>query len=159
MITLIKICILEPLNCLVGFDDTLIQVDASWAISYVTDSSDEHAEAVCSTTGMIDALMRHLSSKNDDKLITPALRAVGNVITGTDNHTQFCLEKGFLSCAANLLSHRKKTIVKETCWALSNVTAGTRDQVNSVITHGLVPVIVGQLKSSDFRVQKVKNCH
>ena len=95
-----------------------------------------------------------LRSKNDDKLITPALRAVGNVITGTDKHTEFCLQKGFLSCAANLLSHRKKTIVKETCWALSNVTAGTRDQVNSVITHGLVPVIIQQLKSSDFFVSK-----
>ena len=149
---------LEPLNALVSFDDIPIKVDASWALSYVTDSSDKHAEAVCNTNGMIDTLMRHLGGANDDKLITPALRAVGNIITGTDKHTQFCLDKGFLACVASLLNHRKNSIVKETCWALSNVTAGTRMQVNNVVTYGLVPMVIKQLKSNDFKIQKVSSC-
>jgi len=146
--------LLEPLNCLIQFNDRATQTDAAWAISYITDSSGDHAKAVCATNNMVPTLISHIATCGDDKLITPSLRAVGNIITGADELTQFCLENGFLQCVKVLFEMRKKNILKEACWALSNVTAGTKQQVQAVVDFGLMPTVVNLLHHTDYKIQK-----
>jgi len=146
--------LLEPLNCLIQFNDLATQTDAAWAISYITDSSGAHAQAVCGTNNMVPTLIRNIATCGEDKLITPSLRAVGNIITGADDLTQFCLDNGFLQCVKVLFGLKKKTILKEACWALSNVTAGTKQQVQAVIDFGLVPTVIELLRHTDYKIQK-----
>ncbi len=43
---------------------------------------------------------------------------------------------------------------KEAAWTLSNITAGTQNQIQSVIAAGLIPVLVQVLGTSELRVQK-----
>jgi len=149
--------LLEPLNCLLAFDDVATQTDASWAISYITDSGEEHVSAVCAFDrphSMIQQLMRNGTKDTEDKLLTPTIRALGNVVTGTDQQTQACLENGFLEVVKRLIRHKKKNIVKEIVWAVSNVTAGTLVQATSVIEYGLMPDIIRHLSNSDHKIQK-----
>ena len=47
----------------------------------------------------------------------------------------------------NLLNSHKKTIRKETCWVISNITAGTTNQIQEVIDAGLIPPLVQLLAS------------
>ena len=42
----------------------------------------------------------------------------------------------------NLLNSHKKTIRKETCWVISNITAGSADQIQEVIDMGLIPPLL-----------------
>ena len=87
--------ILEPLNCLLAFDDIATQTDASWAISYITDSGEDHVSAVCAFDrphSMVQQLMRNGAHAAEDKLLTPTIRALGNIVTGTDQQTQACLD-------------------------------------------------------------------
>ncbi len=42
----------------------------------------------------------------------PALRTLGNIVTGTDEQTQVVLEHGILFHLANLLRHPKPSIVR-----------------------------------------------
>ena len=53
------------------------------------------------------------------------------------------------------ITHRKKNIVKEICWAVSNVTAGTLAQATAVVQAGLMPDLIKHLSSSDAKIQKV----
>ena len=140
---------------MIQFNDLATQTDAAWAISYITDSSGAHAQAVCGTNNMVPTLIRNIATCGEDKLITPSLRAVGNIITGADDLTQFCLDNGFLQCVKVLFGLKKKTILKEACWALSNVTAGTKQQVQAVIDFGLVPTVIELLRHTDYKIQKV----
>ena len=39
-------------------------------------------------------------------------------------------------------------------WFLSNITAGNRDQVQLVLEHGLVPLVVHHLSRAEFATQK-----
>ena len=97
---------------------------------------------------MIDSEVVHqlvqLLGHPEVKLQTAALRAVGNIVTGTDEQTQVCLyplkfkintiKKVVLNCGAlnffsALLRHRKDKINKEAVWFLSNITAGNQRQV------------------------------
>lgn len=63
--------------------------------------------------------------------------------------------QGFLEVVKRLIRHKKKNIVKEIVWAVSNVTAGTLVQATSVIEYGLMPDIIRHLSNSDHKIQKV----
>ena len=85
------------------------------------------------------------------KVQTAALRAVGNIVTGTDDQTQTVLNQGALEHFPSLLNHAKEKInkigisqhsqeshlsscvVQEAVWFLSNITAGNQHQVHLVL--------------------------
>ena len=70
---------------------------------------------------------------------TPALRTVGNIVTGDDLQTQIVINCGALPCLLRLLNSHKKSIRKESCWTVSNITAGSKDQIQNVIDCGPSP--------------------
>ena len=72
-------------------------------------------------------------------MLVPALRTVGNIVTGDDMQTQVIIGCGALTCLLHLLkTAQKKSIKKEACWTISNITAGTKDQIQAVIDAGAV---------------------
>ncbi|XP_052830672.1 importin subunit alpha-4 [Octopus bimaculoides] len=85
---------------------------------------------------------------------TAALRAVGNIVTGTDEQTQIVLNCDALQHFPPLLMHPKEKINKEAVWFLSNVTAGNQQQVQAVIDAGLINLIIHHLSQGDFQTQK-----
>lgn len=76
---------------------------------------------------------------------TPALRAIGNIVTGTDEQTQVVIDAGALMVFPSLLTNPKTNIQKEATWTMSNITAGRQDQIQQVVNHGLVPYLVSIL--------------
>lgn len=88
------------------------------------------------------------------KVQTAALRAVGNIVTGTDEHTQGVLHCDVLSHVPNLLSHPKEKINKEAVWFLSNITAGNQPQVQAAIDAGEIAMLIHQLAEGGSGTQK-----
>lgn len=63
-------------------------------------------------------------------VLVPALRTVGNIVTGDDAQTQIVINCSALPYLLNLLTTSpKKSIKKEACWTISNITAGTKAQI------------------------------
>jgi len=85
---------------------------------------------------------------------TPALRMVGNIVTGDDVQTQIIINVSVLPCLLALLSSPRKGIRKEACWTISNITAGNRSQVQAVIDAQIIPRLVNLLQHSDFDIKK-----
>lgn len=83
-----------------------------------------------------------------------ALRAAGNISTGSDEQTQTLLHEGALDYFAGLLKHPNVEISKACIWCVSNVAAGDEAQVQAVIVAGLVPLVVELMVSRDFATQK-----
>lgn len=64
----------------------------------------------------------------------PALRAVGNILTTNDNSViERCLYLGVLDKLTALLYSTSGNIIKECCWALSNICAGPPSDVIKVL--------------------------
>jgi hypothetical protein len=85
---------------------------------------------------------------------TPALRTVGNIVTGDDLQTQLIINVSALPCLHVLLSNPKKGIRKEACWTISNITAGNRAQIQAVIEANIIPQLVQLLSTSEFDIKK-----
>jgi hypothetical protein len=136
--------------------DEEVLSDTCWAMSYISDDStpnNRKIQAVLSQPGVTRRLVDLLTHKNDN-VKTPALRTVGNIITGDDGQTQAMLDADVLSCLLSLLVNPKRSIRKEACWTISNITAGTAQQIEAVVKANLIPPVVSILRQEQFDVQK-----
>lgn len=85
---------------------------------------------------------------------TPALRSVGNIVTGDDSQTQAIINCGAIMSLFNLLTSPKESIRKEACWTISNITAGNTAQIQAVLDGGLVAPLVHILSRGEFKTKK-----
>merc|ERR1719421_815899 len=143
---------LGTLANLIYSGDVEVLTDACWALSYLSDGTNDRIAAVIQA-GVCRRLVE-LLTHSSPLVQTPALRAVGNIVTGDDAQTQVILQSGALPSLLKLLSHAKKAIRKESCWTISNITAGNRDQIQEVINNGLIPPVIALLATADFDVKK-----
>ena len=67
---------------------------------------------------------------------------------------QVILNCSVLPSLLHLLSASKESIRKEACWTISNITAGNRQQIQSVIDANVFPVLVEILAKAEFKTRK-----
>merc|ERR1719421_2227605 len=143
---------LGTLANLIYSGDVEVLTDACWAMSYLSDGTNDRIAAVIQA-GVCRRLVE-LLTHTSPLVQTPALRAVGNIVTGDDAQTQVILQSQALPSLLKLLSHAKKAIRKESCWTISNITAGNQEQIQEVIASGLFPPVIHLLQTADFDIKK-----
>jgi importin subunit alpha-1 len=137
---------------LINSTDVEVLTDACWALSYLSDGANDRITAVINS-GVCQRLVDLLGHQSP-LVQTPALRTVGNIVTGNDQQTSAMMQCGVLGPLMQLLSHLKKSIRKESCWTISNITAGNKEQIQEVIAHGLFPPVIHLLATADAEIKK-----
>jgi hypothetical protein len=150
--------VLPVLAKLVIHDSKHALIDAMWALSYLTDGNDDDIQAVLDVVPakrLVD-----LAGHFDIKLVTPALRCIGNIVSGNDAQTQALIDTGGLFARmSKLLDHSRAIIKKEACWTLSNIAAGTVDQARQLAQYvdtnqSLLSKVANLVVTGDFGVKK-----
>lgn len=118
----------------------------------MSDGSNDKIQAVIEAgipRRLVELLMHSSTSVQ-----TPALRSVGNIVTGDDVQTQVIINSGALQALHSLTNSTKDGIRKEACWTISNITAGNSTQIQCVIDSGIIPPLIGLLSTGDFKTRK-----
>ena len=77
--------------------------------------------------------------------------------------TQMAIDAGVLTNLNELIYSKKKTIRKEVCWTLSNITAGSVEQIQNCLDLGIIDKLIQILLLDDTEIKKeavwaVSNC-
>ncbi|KAH8745916.1 armadillo-type protein, partial [Diaporthe sp. PMI_573] len=141
---------LPVLSKLVYSLDDEVLINACWAISYLSDGSNDKIQAVIEAgipRRLVELLMHASTSVQ-----TPAPRSVGNIVNRDD--VQAIISCGALPCLLSLLSSNKDGIRKEAGWAISNITAGNSTQIQAVVDANIIPPLIHQLSNGDLKTRK-----
>ncbi|KAH0465712.1 hypothetical protein IEQ34_005815 [Dendrobium chrysotoxum] len=144
---------LPALKLLIHSTDEEVLTDACWALSYLSDGTNDKIQAVIEAE-VVPRLVELLLHPSPSLLI-PALRTIGNIVTGDDVQTQYVINNGALQFLSNLLTQNfKKSVKKEACWTISNITAGNKEQIQAVIDSNIVAPLVDLLQNAEFDIKK-----
>ena len=163
----------EILNEMFQLPDNEILQDVGWGFSSLTDpcarmtvdtnDAKEFDEKfpLIKESGALKKLIECLNHDEYDVRL-PMLRALGNLVTGGDEQTQDVINMGLCDKLAALLDlkqsavsdRNESTFLKETCWMISNITAGTEEQIDCVMKNDIFPSLINLLKNGPCEVRK-----
>jgi hypothetical protein len=152
--------LLPVLRRLLRMADAEVLSYTCWTLSHLCDGPSSHIAEVVTTKdeskapkgGLVPRLVELLLHPSW-RVTKPALRTIGNIVCaecGDDNthggtttdYTEVILECGAVPRLKELVTHGNREIQKEACWTLSNIAAGTVDQIQAVIDSGAIPPLV-----------------
>ncbi|KDO38849.1 hypothetical protein CISIN_1g037562mg [Citrus sinensis] len=144
---------LPVLAQLIRSNDEEVLTDACWALSYLSDGTNDKVQAVIEA-GVYPRLVE-LLGHSSSSVLTPALRTIRNIVKGDDFQTQCIINCGALPYFLDMLVHNhEESIKKEVSWIISNITCGNREQIQAVIDSGLIGPIVNLLQNTEFDTKK-----
>jgi hypothetical protein len=110
-------------------------------------------------SGALPRLVALLSRSSEQRIVCPALRVTGNFIAGDVAATQAALDVGALRLLVPLLAHSSRRLQKEALWTLSNVAAGSPEQMAALVREpGLLAGVVRQLQGGEWTIKKEARC-
>ena len=114
-------------------EDSDILSDCLWTISYLLDTDDDDRIGYIAQQDLIHKVVDLMGSK-DLCVYIPSLRVMGNILSASDPAViERCLWANVLDQLTNLLYQTNHNLVKESLWALSNISAGPCSHVERLV--------------------------
>ncbi|XP_071491009.1 uncharacterized protein [Diadema antillarum] len=142
--------LLEPLKRHLNKDGWMSHANysACWAVqriakqtcsSHVEDFSERGENSICQ-------LLVKLCREGSNNVIAAAVAALGSIVSGNSDRTQAVIDAGALEKFGHILDNNvNELILEKTLFALSNITAGTKDQLQATIKSEIIPKVLGVL--------------
>lgn len=139
---------LEVLQKLIDHPDDDVKNDALWAISYICDNEPKIVKLVFAL-GIVDKVISFLENYqhySTTKIMHPAIRTIGNIITSTDEYVDTLINKGIVTLCYKVFREYPgeiaiKKLRKEICWTFSNIACGTENHINHIMTSEILTLL------------------
>ena len=135
--------VLNALSHIIYNEDTEVQSHGCWALSHLCDGPSPFVEEVVASN--VCAKLIELLEHRSWRVSKPALRTIGNIVCAEDDqqdYTQHIVNLKAVDRLKSLVGHSNREIQKEACWTLSNIAAGTVEQIEEVLNSGVIPTLI-----------------
>ncbi|XP_028408027.1 importin subunit alpha-2-like [Dendronephthya gigantea] len=134
-----------------------VVTEMAWILTYMS-ASTESVEYLyscgISVAFVVQLLVKCIEFPDSVQVVTPLVRTLGNMCSGPDQRGEEALGGGvLLKSITSLLSSSCHHVRKESLWLLSNLVAGSMQNVSDVLNAGLLPVVV-QMLDGAFDIRK-----
>ncbi|CAG8464326.1 2885_t:CDS:2 [Acaulospora colombiana] len=144
---------LPTLSSLLNSVDEIVVEQVCWTLGSLAEGGVQQIQRIIEL-GVCPNLVRLMGHPSREIKIA-AIRCVTNMITGDDFQTQVIINCGALQALRGLLSSEKDAYIRrEACLQLSNITAGTVEQVGAVFEAGIFPILINLMTIADFGTRK-----
>lgn len=131
--------------------DEEVTSNVLWALSYFSDADAKYSRLILENINLkviLDCVLNQ-----NLKIKVPALRVVGCILASDEKDVEEVLDLGGLEVLKKLITNPSTecSILKEGCWAISNITAGPFKHIEQVLDSGLIRIlcdIVGNVNLS-----------
>lgn len=114
-------------------DDSDIMSDCLWALNYIADTDDEALLESLASSEIMPRVISCIGDK-EHKVFVPSLRCLGNILTSDDSQiVEKAIFLGALKQMSAILYSSNSGLIKECCWALSNICAGPPDHISLLV--------------------------
>jgi hypothetical protein len=130
--------------------------DVLWGLSYLSSFDDDHEmiEYVMST-GVTPTLVKLLNNPSFKINPLPLVRVIGNFIAGSTEHAQTVIgTPGFMEGIKLVLATKSHSLRRETCWIISNIAAGTREQITLLLTQSILKQVIEFATDGHWEIRK-----
>lgn len=135
-----------------GCQETSLLCDVCWALAHLGSCTVDRIQRFLDS-GVLPRVIQ-LTQSPHSTVAAPALRCVGNCLSGSDDQTQAVLDAGGLAAIVALLGSDTVSLRKDACWALSNIASGIESQVQALVQSGVVPTLVSMMHHDVPMVRK-----
>lgn len=127
--------------------------DACFFFSVVTRKYKEFNQEMIDT-GLLEKIINFLEIKKKN-IILACLRIIGNLASSDNaNHTQKLIDLGVLDKLKYTLFNENISVRKESAFILSNITAGTQKQIETVIEQNFLQILYKIYNNDNPKVKK-----
>lgn len=121
-------------------DDPELISECCWAIQRIF--NDRRISATHLINQKLCERMVLLLKADDGHITTPILKAITNILsTEDDQPTQFFIERGLLNELFRFLDDGACQIKLESLFVLSNIAAGTTQQIQTILDHSFIHIL------------------
>lgn len=146
--------VLPALAYLICQEDSNVIADSMWGLNYLTEAEEAFVDVLLAYETILPRCVELLGHP-DANVMQPAMRILGNVITGTAEQTQAAVDAGIMEALVPLLKADRANVRREACWTASNLAAGTHAQITRLLeTPGLIDAVMEQVVHGIWNVQK-----
>ncbi|XP_059058154.1 importin subunit alpha-4 [Achroia grisella] len=146
--------IVPKLIPLLSHKEVKVQTAALRAVGNIVTGTDEQTQVVlnCDALSHFPALLSH----QKEKICKEAVWFLSNITAGNKHQVQAVIDAGLLPKIVENLSKGEFQTQKEAAWAVSNLSiSGTKDQVATLISCGVIPPFCNLLACKDTQVINV----
>ncbi|KAK9218744.1 hypothetical protein WN943_007381 [Citrus x changshan-huyou] len=154
---------LPALAQLVHSNDKEVMTDACWALSYLSDGTNEKIQAVIEAgtqyilnCGALPYLLDLLVHNHEESIKKVVSWIISNITAGNREQIQAVIDAGLIGPIVNLLENAEFDTKKEAAWVISNATSGvTHEQIKCLVTEGCVKPLCDLLQCADPKIVTV----
>lgn len=147
---------MRMLQILLDIENEEVISNTCWVLIYMYKTNLEMTLTLLLKSDLIPKLIEILHN-SEAPVNLLCLKILGNITTGSDQDTQLLLDNNILPILKELLIHMNfddTLFLKQILWIISNIVAGTKNQVKQVLQYDIIPKIVEYLKNDSYDIKK-----